>query len=412
MLSTGFVFTTYSYMRRSNNASNQSAGKYGDYVQTHGGVTSTVRALAMEYSNSAGFVAFDFRTATPLVAMLTALPASFTEVHMGMTKVPGKNRVGNDRGKNITAYGLNNAHIPLLHGVTFPPERRTSLLRGLGPMTLAIMLIEETNYKQKIKDALLQSIKHLPNAASIVEALANGTWKNTALLKNLADVLLITSHRSARRIYFPIFVLRAINAESVKNLNFTGTRGISVYQLMAGTEMLVKCNDPDLASQAIFHAIFGTNVEDLGILSAITERKVWKQRKDFSEFFKRRSEQNSKAVKLPAFLFISKMLTANPTKFAGTIRPMLAPGMIFSGNRKRNFTAAFNEYLVSGNQMSIIGGDAAGIAFSLRELVANLRNEMAKQGGESAGTTGWLKVTNTAEGFAYDESDFVAVERP
>lgn len=171
----GFVFTTYSYMRRSNNASNQSAGKYGDYIQTHGGVTSTVRALATDYAKTRGFEAFDFRTATPLVAMLTSLPSSFTEVHMGMTKVPGKNKVGNERGKNITAYGLNNAHIPLLHGVTFPPERRTSLLRGLGPMTLAIMLIEENTYKQKIKDALLQSIKHLPNATSIVEALANGT---------------------------------------------------------------------------------------------------------------------------------------------------------------------------------------------------------------------------------------------
>lgn len=155
--------------------------------------------------------------------------------------------------------------------------------------------------------------------------------------------------------YFPIFVLRDITAGNVKNLNFTGTKGISVYQTMAGTEIEVKCNDPELASQAIYHAIFGTNVEDLGILSAITEKKVWRQRKDFSEFFKRRSEQGTKKVKLPTFLYISKMLTANPTKFAGTIRPMVTPGMIFSGNRKRSFTAAFNEYLVSGNQMSIVG---------------------------------------------------------
>lgn len=229
-------------------------------------------------------------------------------------------------------------------------------------------------------------------------------------MKNLADVLLVTSHRSARRIYFPIFVLVNIDAESVKDLNFTGTKGVTVYQTMAGTEIEMRCNDQELASQAIFHAVFGTNVEDLGILSAITDKKVWRQRKDFSEFFKRRSEQNARKVKLPTFLFVSKMLTANPTKFAGTIRPMVTPGMIFSGARKRSFTAAFNEYLVSGNQMSIVGGDAAGIAFSLRELVANLRNEMSKQGGENAGTTGWQQVTNTTAGFVYANSEFVAVE--
>lgn len=79
------------------------------------------------------------------------------------------------------------------------------------------MLIEENTYKQKIKDVSLLSIKHLPNAAAIVEARANGTWRNTSLLKNFADVLLVTSHRSARRIYFPILALKDLDDNTVKN---------------------------------------------------------------------------------------------------------------------------------------------------------------------------------------------------
>lgn len=191
---------------------------------------------------------FDFKIATPLVAMLTALPASFSEVHMGLTKIPGKNKGAKDQGRNITAYGLNNSHIPLLHGVTSPPERRTSLLKGLGPLTLALMLIEEKTFKEKIKDALTLSIKHLPNAASIVEALSNGTWRNTSLLKNLADVLLITSHRSARRIYFPILSLKYLTEQNLDLFNFTGIKGVNFYHALIMGGIRMKCDDVSLAA--------------------------------------------------------------------------------------------------------------------------------------------------------------------
>ena len=36
--------------------------------------------------------------------------------------------------KNLSEYGLNNQHIPLLQGITFPPERRTGVLKSLGPL--------------------------------------------------------------------------------------------------------------------------------------------------------------------------------------------------------------------------------------------------------------------------------------
>lgn len=146
------------------------------------------------------------------------------------------------------------------------------------------------------------------------------------------------------------------------------------------------------------------------MLGAITTVKDWHTRKEFTEFFKQRSTKPTKEIGMPNFQFMSKMLTANPTKFSGTIRPMVTPGLVFAGTRKRSFTAAFNEYLVSGNQLSIVGGDAAGLSFSLRVLVSNLRNEMSKAGGDSAGTTGWLKMTNGQDGWVSAESDFVVQE--
>lgn len=173
--------------------------------------------------------------------------------------------------------------------------------------------------------------------------------------------------------------------------------------------MMMKCNNADLAAQAVFHAMFGTKVEDLGVLSSVTNVKNWYQRKDFSEFFKRRSEQNQVKVQLPMFSYVSKMLTANPTKFSGTIRPMVTSGLVFLGTENvisqphlMNISSAGINY-----QSWVETGDAAGLSFSLRELVTNLRNEMGKVGSDVAGTTGWHKVENTDGGLVYRDSDLI-----
>ncbi|CAF4946724.1 unnamed protein product [Pieris macdunnoughi] len=67
--------------------------------------------------------------------------------------VPTSQRQENTQ--NISQYGLTNQHIALLQGITLAPERRTGILRSLGPLTQAILLLMEDKYYDKLRNVLL-----------------------------------------------------------------------------------------------------------------------------------------------------------------------------------------------------------------------------------------------------------------
>lgn len=50
--------------------------------------------------------------------------------NMPITKVDGVHKSFPD-----TKYGLSGAHHVLLEGTSFPPERRSSIVQSMGPMT-------------------------------------------------------------------------------------------------------------------------------------------------------------------------------------------------------------------------------------------------------------------------------------
>lgn len=108
-----------------------------------------------------------------------------------------------DLTHSISQYGLVNHHIPLLQGVTLAPERRTGIIRSLGPLTQAILLTIEDKYHTKLSNALMNSLQMLPMAREIVEC-----------LKELGDILIITTARSTQKIYFPLILTKIIWAQS------------------------------------------------------------------------------------------------------------------------------------------------------------------------------------------------------
>lgn len=76
---------------------------------------------------------FGYQIATPLVNMLTCCKLEYNEVRLGVTKFrtldskrqQARTKDSDTRDKGIAEFGLNTQHIPLLEGITFPPERRT-----------------------------------------------------------------------------------------------------------------------------------------------------------------------------------------------------------------------------------------------------------------------------------------------
>ncbi|GBP98452.1 hypothetical protein EVAR_70449_1 [Eumeta japonica] len=95
------------------------------------------------------------------------------------------------------------------------------MLKGLGPITLALMLLAKPKYPAKIRKALLENLAHLPMIDKIVDILElqKGNWKS--LMGALADYLLIVSHRGVRRFYFPLEVLMLAERQT-PNLGLDG----------------------------------------------------------------------------------------------------------------------------------------------------------------------------------------------
>lgn len=154
------------------------------YKASISGVEITIKSV-IDKIKSKG-IKLNFLVATPIVEIMTLFKASFDEVRTGVTRFKvrlsaAKRALKRDatgaavswvpnekeRTQNISQYGLSNHHIPLIQGITFAPERRPVVLKSLGPLTQAILLVLEDKYYNKLTSALNYSIQMFPMSNEI-----------------------------------------------------------------------------------------------------------------------------------------------------------------------------------------------------------------------------------------------------
>lgn len=158
--------------------------KYKAFNARIGGIEISIQAIVEKIKSSR--IELDFLVATPIVEIMTLFKAFFDEVRTGVTRFKVRSSVAKrgakrdstgrligkgdqkDMTQSIAQYGLINHHIPLLQGVTLAPERRTGVVRSLGPLTQAILLVMEDKYHTKLSNAMLNSMQMLPMAQEIV----------------------------------------------------------------------------------------------------------------------------------------------------------------------------------------------------------------------------------------------------
>lgn len=217
----GVLFTVYTLLRRTQNSADFGNDKYRAYTAKIGETDINIAAIATEFK--ALNLHLDWMMATPIVNLLTAFKGFFDEVRTGVTKFQVRGDIAtkikrartntsgrieltpNDRNVGLAYYGLTNQHIPLLQGITLPPERKTGLLKSLGPMTQCVMLINEKSYPQKLVEAVKNSLRMLPMYGEIATALkdSDSPGRVMGLMKELADLLVLTTAKSTQKIYFP-----------------------------------------------------------------------------------------------------------------------------------------------------------------------------------------------------------------
>lgn len=204
--------------------------------------------------------------ATPIVELLTLFRSFFDEVRTGVTRFKVRSSVakrgykrdatgkiiitakGQENTQSISQYGLTNQHVCLLQGVTLAPERRTGVLRSLGPMTQALLMVMEDKFFGKLRKALTHR-KH--------------TQKN----------------------YFPLTLfMRMWSERGNVQVSFSRAAMLKFYTKFCRdkkvTFLMRSGSDSLKSAEVIFHAKFGTYLDNLNILEQITDKPKWHNRKE------------------------------------------------------------------------------------------------------------------------------------
>ncbi|UPT53749.1 MAG: nucleocapsid protein [Bactrocera tryoni orthomyxo-like virus] len=397
----GILSTLYMYWRKQNNTNVVSRGNdHATDKCTYNNKTFTVKELSDKISGMGNAIKWDFTLATPLVDVLTSFKLLWDECRLSASRFRMKNANGINSEKGITSFGLTNIHLPLLTGLTYKPERRAGMLRTLGPLTLAIALSAERKMHDKLIKAFKESIKMLPMADSIAECLrdAKGPEECRSLFCSLGDLLLCLGSRSTNKIHFPLlfFVKTFSTVDCV--VDFSGAKGMLFYNSRCNGFTWEKTADVGTIplAQVVFHSMFGTATEDLGILSSITDNREWERRSTLNGVFTKKSNVVQKFSPIK-FRYISKLASASMTKGGATAQPMLVNKMVFSGSRKRNFSGQFLNYLESGTRQITYGRDVPSLSAALVRYKDSITQKIRNGTFSIAGTTQWVNADTFEE---------------
>lgn len=143
------------------------------------------------------------------------------------------------------------------------------------------MLRTENPYRKKYAGAVKRAMAHVPGIADIIEITKNirNASEVFTLTTLIAEILLVTTSRQATRMFFPLTIFaRYATSAVIKEFNTTGRGGWFLYKLASEGKETFTINsamEQEKAAQIVFHSIFGTYKEDLGILEKITNVGTW-----------------------------------------------------------------------------------------------------------------------------------------
>lgn len=182
-----------------------------------------------------------YGTMGPYLDMFAAFKLRMDELRLGHGTMPITKKDGTHTAFQVSKYGLTGAHHILLEGNSFPPERRSSIVQSLGPMTAFLCMVRtEGVYRNKFAAAVKRAMSHIPAIDDIIEITKNIKmfFELSTLISLIAEILLITTSRQATRMCFPLNFF-AVTMERIKKeerneflqfFNTTGSGGWLLYK--------------------------------------------------------------------------------------------------------------------------------------------------------------------------------------
>nr|QMP82155.1 nucleocapsid protein [Siphonapteran orthomyxo-related virus OKIAV157] len=386
-----------------------------------------------------------FGIAGPIFNFLTGFNLRWRELRLGHDEIPFKKEDGNVHSYPISTFGLKRSHGLLLEGCRFPPERRSSMIQSLGPMTLLVSyLLAKPGYEDKLKTALTNSIPILRDFPNILETMKGkkfGDLKN--IIGLIAEISILTTTRQRNRAFPPpavfvsilsnagdynavkgFFALQSVSGPTItdsgnkrkilrSNITFSGIAQAVLNNVAAENSWTIAGEFSDAEfQQLIFHCWWGTYKEDFGILKSITNHANWFKRDQYGKKFRAPSTQKANTIKgLVSMKYFSKLSNAIQTNYAGTGLRQVASIPCFSGNRVRVFGGSYFKYVAeqtyTAGNASTLQGIENELTIVFKKMLDRLRRE---EGTMDSGTTSWFQVDqNNSEAILMDASKMVPV---
>lgn len=385
------------------------------YNKTYEEITTLMKGVAttagLEYtqSNRADNNHW-YGIANPIFNILSAFKMRFDEIRIGVSRIPVGKRGETTDYVDVSQYGLTPAHHVLLEGSTYKPERRSAMAQTVGPLTSLLAAYKSRDpYRNKWVEAVKRDLVHIPNALNLCNSMQGKRAEEVApALSAFADVVLLAGSRNAQRAFFPLcFVMFAVSTpEQLVRLkatrrvaamgnavvDFSGKGMWNVYKMCCGQPWKMEtAMDDVLASQVVYHSIFGTQNEDLGVLQAVTSVKSpWKLRSEIADKFRSQGKA-LKAINLPTQLLYAKMAQANMTGMLTESAFQIRSKQVFAGKRVVNYIDAFYKHMSSDTPQAIQGGMTL---HALAAFYRSLKVELMTKKEESPihGTVEWREM--------------------
>lgn len=357
-------------------------------------------------------------TIGPYLNMLGCWGLRLQELRVGHTKMP----VARDGDKvnviPIEKYGLSPAHAVHLEGITYPPERRASMSMSLGALTTVLcMLRTKGKYRNKWENAVKKTLSHIPainDFIALTETNSSAEYVKPAMAL-LGDILLVTTSRQSQRGCLPLcmisYVYKTLSAGDktifLDNLDLSGKGLFYTYRTIqtCGQKFNIEMDGTEEeAAQIVFHTIFGTYKEDLGVLKAITSVGNWLTRQQLGKAFSK-SKETIRSFNLPTLRFYSKLCPANQSEFHTSNVGQVSSVPCFSGSRKVTFGEDFYTHMRRDKSHTQSAKTMTNIIHIWSNYVTEIITKVQKNGTNSYGTKAWYAMASLKIGKDGEEVD-------
>lgn len=317
---------------------------------TFGELRVTLKAIAATYGFNYTKTDGDKKaigTLSSILSLVSAYRGRFTEVRLGNAQLLLRKQDNADENLELEQFKLNNTHSPFLTGCRYTPSTQSSMKQSLGPLTIAVNLAMNTDKKfaDSWKNAFCQAFKLVRGCEEIANLLSGSKKRHNNIIRLLGDICQFGVTRTANKAFIPMALIltcamtnmhykahfaaqneltdEAIADEmlpvNLHNLDFSGHGLLDFWNSLRTFQFSLRGNPailtPNLAGQALFHAVFGTHKENLNLLEWMTGHHFNTRREVGDKFQKRSSSGMLVKTNIIPFKYFSKLVSAAQTDY-------------------------------------------------------------------------------------------------